>query len=80
MNLIEQFPDISVTMRAKYKLQQKNYNAATANAEIPFNKDKAMADFYSNEFRNWHFKLVLIITTLLGSIYALTLNFSSLLN
>jgi hypothetical protein len=67
-------------MRAKSKMQQKNYHSATANAELPFDMDKAMANFYDKEFRRWHFKLIMIITSLFGSIYLIALNFSSLFN
>lgn len=74
MNLIKQFPDVSMARRAKFKMKQKNYRAATANAEIPFDKEKAIASFYDQEFRKRHVKLALIITVLLGSIYFLALN------
>ena len=80
MNLIEQFPDISMAMRAKIKTQQKNYNIATANAEIPFNMDKAMASFYNKEFRRWHFKLFFIVGSILATIYFALLKGSWVLN
>ena len=66
-----------MNIRAKAK---PNLFALTANAPIPYDQQNALKEFYDNAFRKWHFKVVFIIASLIGSMYALLLNSRGIFN
>ena len=72
MNLIHQFPDVSMKMRDKFKLRKKAYLWKDVNTQLTY--DKGMTRFYDNEFRKWHFKLIFIIVLGIASLYFIILN------
>lgn len=71
MNLIQQFPDASMHLRAQLKNNQRNYGAA--NATLPYDIDKALSNYYKGEFRQWHYKLVLIVAGILATLFSAVL-------
>ena len=71
MNMINQFPDISMKMRDKFKARKKSYQWKIENAEITYDKNLAQTKFYNNEFKKWHIKLVFIIVFVIASFYLL---------
>ena len=74
MNLINQFPDVSMDVRAKLKRQQKNYSHIMAMEPQQTVTEKTLADFYDNEFRKWHIKVALMITGLLAGLFFVALS------
>jgi hypothetical protein len=71
MNLIQQFPDVSKKMREKLKLSKKDYSAIE---DGPYYQSNVLAKYYDREFRKWHFKMLLILATLFGSIYMIVMH------
>jgi hypothetical protein len=69
MNLIQQFPDISQTLRAKIKINNRSYKAANAQQSSSYIEDKDVVRYYENGFRRWHFKLLFIVAAILGIFY-----------
>jgi hypothetical protein len=61
MNLIQQFPDVSMKMQDKFKSRKKSYQWKNTNAELTFDKNLVQTKFYDNEFKKWHIKLIFII-------------------
>jgi hypothetical protein len=74
MNLIQQFPDISVKMHDKFKSRKKSHQWKIVNPEITFDENLIQAKFYNNEFKKWHIKLVFIIALTLVSLYFIVSN------
>jgi hypothetical protein len=68
MTLAQQFPDISMSIREKNKLNFK-YNTA-----LLFKDQK----FYDTEFRVFHYKLLGLILAMLASVYLIILNGQSI--
>jgi hypothetical protein len=68
MNLVQQFPDVSLQMRNKLKARQRNMEIAIK--QVATDSEKALAKYYRDEFRRWHFKLGLIILACTAGIYA----------
>lgn len=79
MNLVKQFPDVSVQIREKRKLgyNRNRYAIATANAQ-KFDQIKTIDNLYDGAFMKWHYTLLFIIMSLFASIYFIILNSSSL--
>lgn len=73
MNLIEQFPDVSLQMRARVKRNRAVNSISNATVQ-PYDIDKALAKYYQGEFRKWHFKLALIVGGILVILFSLILN------
>jgi hypothetical protein len=73
MTLIEQFPDVSMLIREKKKLNLK-YTAAEFFKDIRYNPISADQKFYDQEFRTWHFKLLIYLGLLFTGLFFLVLN------
>lgn len=79
MTLIEQFPDVSMLIREKNKLNLK-YSAAKLFKDIHYNSITPEQKFYDNEFRTWHYKLLLYLGLLFTGLFFLVLNARVILN
>lgn len=73
MTLAEQFPDVSMLIRAKHKLNLK-YDAAFLFKDIHYTPISSDQKFYDREFRNFHFKLISFIVVLLAVVFLAILN------
>jgi hypothetical protein len=79
MTLIEQFPDISMLIREKKKLNLK-YSAVRLFKDIKYKPIGLDQDFYDKEFRNWHYRLILGLGITFTAVFFLALNMRSILN
>ena len=79
MDLIQQFPDISMEIRNKLRLSQKVRPGQKLIAQPLLQTDKMLAAYYDKEFRKWHYKLAFIILFCVAGLYALVINLSVLL-
>ena len=77
MTLAEQFPDISMLIRAKNKLNLK-YNAARLFKDIRYMAITPVKSFYDKEIRKFRFELVSFVVFLLGTLCFVLLNAHSL--
>jgi hypothetical protein len=74
MTLAEQFPDASVLIRAKHKLNPK-YNSIALFKDIHFTPLTVHdAKFYEKSFRLFHYKLLASIVVLSTALFFLILN------
>jgi hypothetical protein len=69
MDLIKQFPDVSIKAYDKFKLRKKPQQWKIINAEITYDKNLVKTKFYDNEFKKWHIKLVFIIVLGIAALY-----------
>ena len=77
MTLAEQFPDISMLIRARNKLNVK-YNAARLFKDIRYMAITPAKRFYDKEIRKVHYELISFIVVLLGTLGFVFLNGHSL--
>ena len=68
MNLIEQFPDVSLEIRNKIKMRQKKYRKEIFVKPVKHHADNALADFHHKEFKKLHLTVFVIITVLIGAL------------
>jgi hypothetical protein len=73
MTLAQQFPDVSMLIRAKRKPNLK-YNVATSYNYIRYAPISADQKFYDKEFRIFHVKLLSMIAVLVAALFLLILN------
>jgi hypothetical protein len=73
MTLAQQFPDVSMLIREKKKLNLK-YSAEDLFKEIHYNPTSADQKFYDQEFRNWHYKLLISMGLLFTGLFFLVYN------
>jgi hypothetical protein len=66
MTLIQQFPDISQTIRSKNKTGDRRYRSANAKKSLGYLESDAVARYYEGEFRRWHVKFLFIVAATLG--------------
>ena len=71
MNLITQFPDISIQIREKAGRRRKQ---AAARRGLNVKPGRSRAEVYDHYFRKWHLKVLLIIILLAASTYLIALN------
>jgi|GEM_PF-5331121 len=76
MNLIQQFPNISEQVRAKFKMTQKHRKPENIWSNLPC--DDRQTKFHENEFRKWHIKLVFIIAGTITLLYTFIFNATSI--
>ena len=74
MNLIEQFPDVSMEIRNKIKMRRKNYSKEIFVNPVRHRSENALADFHHKEFRKLHVTVFVIISVLIGGTYLILLN------
>jgi hypothetical protein len=74
MNLIEQFPDVSMEIRNKIKMRQKNYGKEIFVKPVRRRSENALTDFHHKEFRKLHLTVFMIIAVLIGGSYLILLN------
>jgi hypothetical protein len=72
MTLAQQFPDVSMLIREKKKLNLK-YSAALFK-DIHYDPISADQKFYDQEFRTWHYKLLVYLGLLFTGLFYLVLN------
>jgi hypothetical protein len=77
MTLAEQFPDVSMLIRKRNKLNLK-YNAAFLFKDIRYMGISPNQRFYDKEIRIFHFELISFIVVLLGMLGFVILNGHSL--
>jgi hypothetical protein len=75
MNLLQQFPDTT----SKSKRTFNNRRREKARAERGYDS-KRLELFYDNEFRKWHYKLVLIILFILICLFVVVYTISGLVS
>jgi hypothetical protein len=74
MDLITQFPDISMKIRERARIKQTDKIAKPARPVVTYSIDQTRAQMHDREFRRWHLKLfILMIITLVG-VYLMVLN------
>ena len=69
MNLIQQFPDISGKIRARIKINNRNYKAVNPVQPLSYIENEVVSKYYEGEFRRWHLKFLFIIAFTLGILY-----------
>jgi hypothetical protein len=79
MSLIEQFPDISMLIRDKKRLDLK-YNAAKLFKDIQYKPIISDQEFHDKEFRTWHIKLLLCVGITITIVFYVALNAKSILS
>ncbi len=79
MNLIQQFPDVSMQMRIQSRSNQKKLRKEKQASQVNAS-DNTLTMFYENEFRKWHYKLLLIIVFVITSLYCTVFALSALFN
>ena len=79
MTLAQQFPDVSMLIREKKKLNLK-YSAANLFKNIRYNPISADEKFYDQQFRTWHYKLLVYLAILFTGLFFLALNARVILN
>ena len=77
MTLAEQFPDVSMLIRARNKLNLK-YNAALLFKDIRYVAISPLKRIYDKEIRKFRFELISFIVVLLGTLSFVLLNGQSL--
>ena len=78
MNLIQQFPDVSMKTHDKFKSRKNHLHWKIIHSEMTFDKKLAETKFYNNEFRKFHIKLFFIIALAITSLYFIASNIPSL--
>ncbi|HEY5917979.1 MAG TPA: hypothetical protein VIU13_11280 [Chryseolinea sp.] len=78
MTLAERFPDVSMLIRKRNKLNLK-YNAAFLFKDIRYMAISPYQIFYNKEIRIFHVELISFIVVLLGTLGFIFLNAHSLL-
>jgi hypothetical protein len=73
MTLVEQFPNVSMSMRKQRKLNLK-FNPRLHSKDNHHETVSAEQKFYDKEFRVFHFKLVSFIFILLATLFLMILN------
>ena len=61
MNLIRQFPDVSLQMRNRVKRNQKSPHEKRMSMRHLKDNDPEIVQFYDDEFRKWHCTFALIV-------------------
>lgn len=79
MTLAQQFPDVSMLIRDKKKLNLK-YDQVELFKDIHYNPISAEQKFYDQQFKTWHYKLLIYLAFLFASMYYLVLNARVILN
>ena len=74
MNLVHQFPDISMKTQDRFRSRKKPLQWRISNPEITFDKDLMETKFYNHEFKMWHIKLAFIILLTIASLYFIVSN------
>ncbi len=69
MNLITQFPDISMKIREQARMKRSCKKTISTNRI-----ERTRSQIYEREFRSWHLKLFFMMILLLASIYLIMLN------
>jgi hypothetical protein len=80
MNLIEQFPDISLKIREQFKNDNRNLRVKNYSGTLTYDSDKALTKIYDDESRKWHIRLALIVLASVASIYFIIVNAPRFLN
>jgi hypothetical protein len=78
MTLAQQFPDVSMLIREKKKLNLK-YQAELFK-DIRYNPISADQKFYDQQFKTWHYKLLIYLALLFTGMFYLVLNARVILN
>jgi hypothetical protein len=80
MNMIEQFPDISLKIREQFRMDNRNVRVKNTSGALAYDSDKALTKIYDNESRKWLIKLAVIILASAASIYFIIVNGTRLLH
>jgi hypothetical protein len=72
MNLIHQFPDVSLQMRNRVKWNKKGRQEKRMPTRH-LKDDPELVLFYDNEFKKWHYMLILIIALGIACLYSVVL-------
>jgi hypothetical protein len=73
MTLVQQFPDISAQIRSKNGTSFRNIRSANVKRSTGYIEDKSVNQYYQGEFRKWHYKFLVIVGAIFGTIYILLL-------
>lgn len=73
MDLIRQFPDISMRMREEARMKRSR-KEAVSRPTLTYQIEQTRAQKHEREFRKWHLKLFVLIIIVLASFYFIILN------
>jgi hypothetical protein len=76
MTLIQQFPDVTMKARLLHRKNAKQ-NVSTKEHDDESN-NRASELYYESEFRKWHYKLALIIVTIITCMLAALIGLAKL--
>jgi hypothetical protein len=79
MTLSQQFPDFSVITTNERTLRKQLFRSTNEKSKAVANKLDADTKYYENEFRKWHYKLLLIISLILTGLYTFLYNLPRLI-
>jgi hypothetical protein len=68
-NLIAQFPDITKSTRAKFKISKQRYYNKRHNEGFPNESNEKLETFYDNQYRKRHYKLFFIVLVCVVALY-----------
>lgn len=74
MNLVSQFPDVSMKTHERFKSRKKPLQWTIINPKITYDKNLVETKFYNHEFNMWHIKLAFIILLTIASLYFIISN------
>ena len=79
MTLAQQFPDVSMLIREKRKLNLKNHQAELFK-DLHYNPISADQKYYDQQFKTWHYTLLIYVALLFTGLFYLVLNARVILN
>lgn len=69
---------VPIQMQGQRRSNQKNNRNDRVSMNEGNDDDKVLALYYDNEFRKWHYKLVLIIAFIIAGLFAVLIGLSKL--
>jgi hypothetical protein len=78
MNLIQQFPDVSMQIRNRVKWNKKSPQEKKMSKRNLNDNDPKVALSYDNQFKTWHYKLTLLIAVGIACLYGVILTASGI--
>lgn len=79
MNLVQQFPDVSLQMRNRVKRNQESHHEKRMSMRDLKPNDPELVRFYDHEFKKWHHTLTLIIAVGIACLYGVILAASGII-
>jgi len=73
MDIIKQFPDISMEVRDKYRLRKKLHSRHTSDSDLVYTTVKYLTNSPNHGIKYWGVKLLLLVLATSLLIYLITL-------